>query len=68
MGDVDTESRQTHSNALARANDRQNDQHPQSSGQAGQTGAADRSDRFVQGFAENLERRVREGPRRSSSR
>ena len=52
---VDTESRQTHSNALARAHDRQNDQNPRNPGQAGLIGAADRSNRSKQGVAGNLE-------------
>jgi len=47
---VDTNSRQTHSNALECANDRQNDQHQWNPGQAGLTGAIDRSDQFRQSF------------------
>ena len=47
---VDTNLCRTHSNALERANDRQNDQHQRNPGKAGLTGAADRSDRFRQGF------------------
>ena len=63
---VDTELRQTHSSALERANDRQNDQHPRNPERTGLTGIADRSDRCRQGLAGNLEQRAREGPRRSS--
>ena len=49
----------THSNALERPNDHQNDQYPRNPGQAGLTGAADRSDRCKQGIAVDLEQRAR---------
>jgi len=52
---VNTESRQTHSNVLERADDRQNNQHQRKTGRTGLTGCADRSDRCKQGPRVDLE-------------